>query len=445
MIGPNGAGKTTLFKMIVGQEMPDGGKLTVGPTVKPAYVDQSRASLDDTKTLFEEVTGGTDHILLGGKKVSSRAYCARFNFRGPDQQKLVGSCSGGERNRIHLAKLLRSGGNMLLLDEPTNDLDVDTLRALEEALSNFGGCAVVISHDRWFLDRLATHILAFEGDSKVHWCEGNFQVYEEQRRGAAGCRGRPAAPGQVPQADGVTHGGDMATPFGGFGADALPFLRGLGEHQTKVWFDAHRATYEEHLKAPLGQLVEHLAAAFAKKKVPLTGTAAGSTFRMNRDVRFSKDKSPYKTNVSAVLSRTGAKQADGILYVHVDPAGSFLAAGFYQPEPPSLFALRSAVRDDPTGFRKVIAALAKKNLALDPEGSLKRLPKGFEDVAGEDVQAAVRLKSFVVSRPVPADVVASPGLADAAGALAADALPLLKFGWAAIDGLGGEPAPKGRR
>ena len=186
VIGPNGAGKTTLFKMIVGQETPDGGKLTVGPTVKPAYVDQSRASLDGSKTIFEEVTGGTDYILLGGKKVASRAYCAKFNFRGPDQQKLVGSCSGGERNRIHLAKLLRSGGNVLLLDEPTNDLDVDTLRALEEALSNFGGCAVVISHDRWFLDRLATHILAFEGDSKVHWCEGNFQVYEEQRRARLG-------------------------------------------------------------------------------------------------------------------------------------------------------------------------------------------------------------------------------------------------------------------
>ncbi len=186
VIGPNGAGKTTLFRMIVGQEAPDGGKLTVGPTVKPAYVDQSRASLDDTKTVFEEVTGGTDHIILGGRKIASRGYCARFNFRGPDQQKLVGSCSGGERNRIHLAKLLRSGGNLLLLDEPTNDLDVDTLRALEEALANFGGCAVVISHDRWFLDRLATHILAFEGDSKVTWCEGNFQVYEEQRRARLG-------------------------------------------------------------------------------------------------------------------------------------------------------------------------------------------------------------------------------------------------------------------
>jgi ATP-binding cassette ChvD family protein len=186
VIGPNGAGKTTLFKMIVGQETPDGGKLVVGPTVKPAYVDQSRAALNGDNTIFEEITGGTDHILLGGRKVSSRSYCARFNFRGPDQQKLVGSCSGGERNRIHLAKLLRSGGNLLLLDEPTNDLDVDTLRALEEGLENFGGCAVVISHDRWFLDRLATHILAFEGDSKVVWCEGNFQVYEEQRRARLG-------------------------------------------------------------------------------------------------------------------------------------------------------------------------------------------------------------------------------------------------------------------
>jgi ATPase subunit of ABC transporter with duplicated ATPase domains len=172
--------------MIVGEEKPDGGKLTVGPTVKVAHVDQNRDALNDKNTIFEETTGGTDYIMLGKQKIASRAYCAKFNFRGPDQQKLVGSCSGGERNRIHLAKLLRSGGNLLLLDEPTNDLDVDTLRALEEALTNFAGCAVVISHDRWFLDRIATHILAFEGDSKVVWCEGNFEVYEEQRRARLG-------------------------------------------------------------------------------------------------------------------------------------------------------------------------------------------------------------------------------------------------------------------
>jgi sulfate-transporting ATPase len=182
VIGPNGAGKTTLFKMIDGTETPDGGKLTVGPTVKVAHVDQNRDALNDNNTIFEEITGGTDYIMLGKQKVASRAYCAKFNFRGPDQQKSVGSCSGGERNRIHLAKLLRSGGNLLLLDEPTNDLDVDTLRALEDALVNFAGCAVIISHDRWFLDRIATHILAFEGDSKVVWCEGNFRVYEEQKR-----------------------------------------------------------------------------------------------------------------------------------------------------------------------------------------------------------------------------------------------------------------------
>jgi ATP-binding cassette ChvD family protein len=186
VIGPNGAGKTTLFRMIVGEEKPDAGKLTVGPSVKVAYVDQNRDALEADHTIFEEITGGTDSILLGNRKVASRGYVARFNFKGPDQQKRVGDCSGGERNRIHLAKLLRSGGNLLLLDEPTNDLDVDTLRALEEALINFGGCAVVISHDRWFLDRLATHILAFEGDSKVVWCEGNFQVYEEQRRARLG-------------------------------------------------------------------------------------------------------------------------------------------------------------------------------------------------------------------------------------------------------------------
>jgi sulfate-transporting ATPase len=182
VIGPNGAGKTTLFKMIVGTEKPDGGTLTVGPTVKVAHVDQNRDALVAENTIFEEITGGTDYIMLGKQKVASRGYCARFNFKGPDQQKKVGDCSGGERNRIHLAKLLRSGGNLLLLDEPTNDLDVETLRALEDALVNFAGCAVVISHDRWFLDRIATHILAFEGDSKVVWCEGNFGVYEEQKK-----------------------------------------------------------------------------------------------------------------------------------------------------------------------------------------------------------------------------------------------------------------------
>jgi ATP-binding cassette ChvD family protein len=182
IIGPNGAGKTTLFKMIVGQEKPDGGKLQVGDTVVPAYVDQNRDTLDDKKTVFEEITGGVDHLMLGKRRVASRGYVARFNFKGPDQQRKVGELSGGERNRVHLAKLLRRGGNLLLLDEPTNDLDVDTLRSLEEALLNFGGCAVVISHDRWFLDRIATHFLAFEGDSKTVWCEGNYQTYEAQRR-----------------------------------------------------------------------------------------------------------------------------------------------------------------------------------------------------------------------------------------------------------------------
>src|SRR5262245_51721406 len=182
VIGPNGAGKTTLFRMIVGQEKADAGKLIVGESVVPAVVDQNRDALDDSKTVFEEITGGLDHLMLGKRKVASRSYVAQFNFKGPDQQRKVGELSGGERNRVHLAKLLRRGGNLLLLDEPTNDLDVDTLRALEEALLNFGGCAVVISHDRWFLDRIATHLLAFEGDSKTVWCEGNYQVYESQRR-----------------------------------------------------------------------------------------------------------------------------------------------------------------------------------------------------------------------------------------------------------------------
>jgi ATP-binding cassette ChvD family protein len=177
IIGPNGAGKTTLFRMIVGQETPDAGELVVGQTVKVGYVDQSRESLDGTKSVYEEISGGQDELIFGTRKVNARAYCAGFNFRGPDQQKKVKDLSGGERNRVHMAKLLKGGGNLLLLDEPTNDLDVDTLRALEDALLGFAGCAVVISHDRWFLDRVATHILAFEGDSEVVWFEGNYQEY----------------------------------------------------------------------------------------------------------------------------------------------------------------------------------------------------------------------------------------------------------------------------
>ena len=182
VIGPNGAGKTTLFRMIMSQETPDGGELRVGDTVVPSYVDQSRDSLNAENTVFQEISGGLDMVTLGKRKLPSRAYVASFNFKGPDQEKNVGSLSGGERNRVHLAKLLKSGGNLLLLDEPTNDLDLDMLRALEEAILEFGGCAVVISHDRWFLDRVATHILAFEGDSKVVWCDGNYQTYETQRK-----------------------------------------------------------------------------------------------------------------------------------------------------------------------------------------------------------------------------------------------------------------------
>jgi sulfate-transporting ATPase len=181
VIGPNGAGKTTLIRMITGQERPDAGALRIGETVELAYVDQSRADLDPDKTVWEEVSGGVDQIALGDRTVNSRAYVGGFNFKGTDQQTKVGKLSGGERNRLHLAKLLRSGGNLLLLDEPTNDLDVDTLRALEEALLAFAGCAVVVSHDRWFLDRIATHVLAFEGDSQVRWFEGNFEAYESFR------------------------------------------------------------------------------------------------------------------------------------------------------------------------------------------------------------------------------------------------------------------------
>jgi sulfate-transporting ATPase len=182
VIGPNGAGKTTLFRMIVGQEQPDGGALRVGDTVALGYVDQSRDALAANKSVFEEISGGRDTIQLGKREVNSRAYVAAFNFRGPDQQQKVGSLSGGERNRVHLAKLLKGGANVILLDEPTNDLDVDTLRALEDALLDFAGCAVIISHDRWFLDRIATHILAFEGDSQVEWFEGNYQDYEADRK-----------------------------------------------------------------------------------------------------------------------------------------------------------------------------------------------------------------------------------------------------------------------
>ncbi|MCR9291517.1 MAG: energy-dependent translational throttle protein EttA [bacterium] len=182
VIGPNGAGKTTLFRMLVGQEQPDSGTLRVGPTVELGYVDQSRDALSPEHTVYQEISGGHEVLEMGKRKVNARSYVSKFNFKGQDQEKKVGKLSGGERNRVHLAKLLRRGSNVLLLDEPTNDLDVDTLRALEEAILNYAGCVVVISHDRWFLDRIATHILAFEGDGHVHWCEGNFDTYEQQRR-----------------------------------------------------------------------------------------------------------------------------------------------------------------------------------------------------------------------------------------------------------------------
>jgi ATPase subunit of ABC transporter with duplicated ATPase domains len=182
VIGPNGAGKTTLFRMLTGQEKPDGGILKVGPTVQMGYVDQSRDALNPNKNVWEEISGGTDILEFGKTKVNSRAYVGAFAFKGGDQQKKVGQLSGGERNRVHLAKMLKSGANLLLLDEPTNDLDVDTLRALESALEEFAGCAMIISHDRWFLDRIATHMLAFEGDSHVEWFEGNYQDYEADKK-----------------------------------------------------------------------------------------------------------------------------------------------------------------------------------------------------------------------------------------------------------------------
>ena len=186
IIGANGAGKTTLFRMLMGQEAPDAGTIKVGDTVQLSYVDQSRDALDADKTVYEEITGGIEHLTVGNREIHGRAYVASFNFKGTDQQKPVGKLSGGERNRVHLAKLLKSGGNVLLLDEPTNDLDVDTLRALEAGLESFPGCAVVISHDRWFLDRIATHVLSFEGDSEVRWFEGNFTEYEEYKQKVLG-------------------------------------------------------------------------------------------------------------------------------------------------------------------------------------------------------------------------------------------------------------------
>jgi ATPase subunit of ABC transporter with duplicated ATPase domains len=186
VIGPNGAGKTTLFRMITGQEQPDSGTIRTGETVKLAYVDQSRDTLRPERSVWEEISDGQDTVMLGPRQVNSRAYVSRFNFGGADQQKKVGMLSGGERNRVHLAKVLKEGANVLLLDEPTNDLDVNTMRALEEALENFAGCAVVISHDRWFLDRIATHILAFEGESRVVWFEGNYSAYEMDRRARMG-------------------------------------------------------------------------------------------------------------------------------------------------------------------------------------------------------------------------------------------------------------------
>ena len=212
VIGPNGAGKTTLFRMITGQEKPDSGTIKIGESVQLGYVDQSRDALDGKKTVWEEISGGYDIITLAKREMNIRAYVGAFNFKGPDQQKKVGQLSGGERNRVHLAKMLKSGANLLLLDEPTNDLDVDTLRALEEALLDFAGCAVIISHDRFFLDRIATHMLAFEGDSHVEWFEGNFADYEEDKKRRLGHRQRDPAPAQVQEVFAVTTAPPVPAP-----------------------------------------------------------------------------------------------------------------------------------------------------------------------------------------------------------------------------------------
>jgi sulfate-transporting ATPase len=236
VVGPNGAGKTTLFRMITGQDQPDSGSIAIGDTVSLAYVDQSRDVLEPEKNIWEMVSDGQDTIELGDRQVNSRAYVARFNFSGSDQQKKVGVLSGGERNRVHLARMLKSGANVLLLDEPTNDLDVNTMRALEEALENFGGCAVVISHDRWFLDRIATHMLAFEGDSRVVWFEGNYSDYEKDRKNPSWGRGRSAPPHQIPAADEIE---------GGYPAFINPKRAGFyGKNQDAA--ETHRQIFHHH-------------------------------------------------------------------------------------------------------------------------------------------------------------------------------------------------------
>ena len=219
VIGPNGAGKTTMFRMIIGKEKPDAGTIKIGETVKLGYVDQDR-SLDPTKSVYDIISEGHETIMLGKAEVNARAYCARFNFAGTDQQKKVKDISGGERNRVHLARMLKEGANLIILDEPTNDLDINTLRALEEGLESFAGCAVISSHDRWFLDRIATHIMAFEGDSKVVWFEGNYSEYEADRKKRLGQGSRSAAPDPVPQAD--TLAGMLKKPPSG----VLASLRG---------------------------------------------------------------------------------------------------------------------------------------------------------------------------------------------------------------------------
>ncbi|OWK38271.1 TIGR02453 family protein [Fimbriiglobus ruber] len=235
----------------------------------------------------------------------------------------------------------------------------------------------------------------------------------------------------------------MPGRFTGFGADSYAFLRGLAESQSRDWFQRNRETYETHLRGPLGDLVEHVAAVYKKKKIPLIGTREKSLFRIYRNLRFSKDKTPYKTFVSAIWSRDGGRGSDGIIYVHIDPAGSFLAAGHYQSEPPVLAALRGAIRDNPAGFRKMIAALAKKDLVMKRDDVASRVPRGFEDVEADDLKDALKLKSFIVSRPVDEDEVRTPDFVDTVLTFTTDVMPLLKFGWTATADLTPTTPPDG--
>ena len=303
MIGPNGAGKTTLFRMITGQDKPDDGTIKIGEFVHLGYVDQCRDSLDGNKTVWEEISGGLDQLMLGKREVNSRGYCSSFNFKGADQQKKVGALSGGERNRVHLAKMLKSGANLLLLDEPTNDLDVDTLRALEEALEDFAGCAVIISHDRWFLDRIATHMLAFEGESHVEWFEGNFQDYEEDKKRRLGVDFNHPAPDQVQEVHALTGRPERLGVLRqrvdlGLGREASERL--LGEFQRAVDENfEHAAARADELDVGIAQLLQ------SRPRTEGLGLVASTAAVVNGDLHR---RAPRMTKDSGFLGHPPADE-----------------------------------------------------------------------------------------------------------------------------------------